>query len=50
MLLFKRRDRGAKKKGLSKKKFLISMIEDGEIRVRQMLQKIFDQLLDLKAR
>ena len=32
------------KKGLSKKKSLISMIENGEIRVRQMLQRIFNQL------
>jgi len=38
------------KKGQDKKKFLISMTENGEIRKKLMLQKILIQLLDLKVK
>ena len=39
-----------KKKEQDKKKFLIFMIENGEIKKNQMLQKISNLLLDLKVR
>ena len=38
------------KKEQDKKKFLISMIENGEIKKNLMLQKILNQLLDLKVK
>ena len=38
------------KKEQDKKKFLISMIENGEIKKKLMLQKILNQLLDLKVK
>ena len=39
-----------KKKGQDKKKFLISKIENGEIRMKLILQKILNQLSDLKVK
>ena len=39
-----------KKKEQDKKKFLTSMTENGEIRKKLMLQKILNQLLDLKVK
>ena len=39
-----------KKREPDKKKFLISMIENGEIRKRLMRQKILNQLSDLKVK
>ena len=40
----------SKKKGLNKKKFLIFIIENGEIKINPMLQKTSNQLLDLKVK